>query len=78
MYSGPEVIGLCYDKKRTIATKILGVKILQGFTLKETKCDVYGMPITENSLGVIKCFVCPVLAKKATKKWKKAPKKEKK
>jgi len=60
-----------YEKRRLVATKILGAKMLQGFTLRETQCDVCSMPIMQkpNSPDLM-CVVCPVLAKKARKKEK--------
>ena len=55
--------------RREIATKVLGAKMLQGYTLKETTCDTCGMPVMDFK-GKVNCVVCPVLAKKAKKKMK--------
>jgi uncharacterized Zn finger protein (UPF0148 family) len=54
---------------REIATKVLGAKMLQGYTLKEKQCDLCGMPLMEKD-GHLDCVVCPALAKKAKKKLK--------
>jgi uncharacterized Zn finger protein (UPF0148 family) len=53
--------------RREVATKVLGAKMLKGYTLQETTCDRCGMPQMEKS-GQISCVVCPALAKKAIKK----------
>jgi len=55
--------------RRDIATKVLGAKMLQGWTLKETTCGPCGMPVMEHK-GVQECVVCPALAKRAKKKLK--------
>jgi len=56
-----------YNVRRDIATKVLGAKMIQGYTLKETQCDKCGMPMMEYK-GQLECVVCPVLIKKAKKK----------
>jgi len=58
-----------YSVRREVATKVLGAKMLQGYTLKETTCDTCGMPVMYFK-GKVDCVVCPVLAKKARKKLK--------
>jgi uncharacterized Zn finger protein (UPF0148 family) len=58
-----------YSVRREVATKVLGAKMLQGYTLQETTCDRCGMPQMEKR-GNIECVVCPALAKKAKKKMK--------
>jgi len=64
-----------YSVRREIATKVLGAKMLQGYTLKETTCDTCGMPVMDFK-GKVDCVVCPVLAKKAKKKLKASKKLE--
>mmetsp|Transcript_4955 Transcript_4955/g.5480 ORF Transcript_4955/g.5480 Transcript_4955/m.5480 type:complete len:363 (-) Transcript_4955:41-1129(-) len=64
-----------YSVRREIATKVLGAKMLQGYTLKETTCDTCGMPVMDFK-GKVDCVVCPVLAKKAKKKLKASKKVE--
>ena len=54
---------------RDIATKVLGSKMLHGYSLVETQCLKCGMPLMEYN-GQIDCVVCPVLVKKAKKKMK--------
>mmetsp|Transcript_24566 Transcript_24566/g.51906 ORF Transcript_24566/g.51906 Transcript_24566/m.51906 type:complete len:1230 (+) Transcript_24566:184-3873(+) len=56
-----------YTEKREIATKVLGAKMLQGFTLQEKTCDKCAMPVMSYK-GKVDCVVCPALAKKARKK----------
>lgn len=56
-----------YIERRDIATKVLGAKMLQGFTLQEKTCDTCGMPVMSYK-GKVDCVVCPALAKKARKK----------
>mmetsp|Transcript_52635 Transcript_52635/g.127579 ORF Transcript_52635/g.127579 Transcript_52635/m.127579 type:complete len:991 (+) Transcript_52635:182-3154(+) len=58
-----------YSVRREVATKVLGTKMLQGYTLQETTCDRCGMPLMEKR-GDIECVVCPALAKKAKKRVK--------
>mmetsp|Transcript_334 Transcript_334/g.795 ORF Transcript_334/g.795 Transcript_334/m.795 type:complete len:1201 (-) Transcript_334:141-3743(-) len=55
--------------RREIATKVLGAKMLQGWTLKEKTCESCAMPLMEHK-GKEDCPVCPVLAKRAKKKLK--------
>jgi uncharacterized Zn finger protein (UPF0148 family) len=43
--------------------------MLQGYTLKETRCGKCGMPVMEYK-GKMDCVVCPALVKKARKKLK--------
>jgi uncharacterized Zn finger protein (UPF0148 family) len=54
---------------REVATKVLGAKMLQGYTLKETTCDRCAMPLMEKR-NKVECVVCPALEKKAKKKMK--------
>ena len=58
-----------YSVRREVATKVLGAKMLQGYTLQETTCDRCGMPLMEKR-GDIECVVCPALAKKEKKRLK--------
>jgi hypothetical protein len=53
---------------RNIATKVLGTKMIEGYSLRETQCDKCTMPMMEtpDASGVI-CVVCPVLQKKVQK-----------
>jgi len=61
-----------YEKKRQIATKVLGAKMLQGYTLRETLCEACSMPMMETpDSQELVCVVCPVLEKKAKKEQKK-------
>jgi uncharacterized Zn finger protein (UPF0148 family) len=55
----------CANRK-AVATKVLGVKIMQGYSLLEKQCSHCTMPLTEYK-GSIDCFVCPVLEKKVAK-----------
>lgn len=64
-----DLVTLEYSVRREIATKVLGAKMLQGYTLLEDPCGKCGMPLMEYK-GVVSCQVCPVLAKKAKKKIK--------
>lgn len=52
--------------RREIATKVLGAKMLQGWTLKEKTCESCAMPLMEHG-GKEDCPVCPALAKRAKK-----------
>ncbi|GKY98004.1 hypothetical protein MPSEU_000758500 [Mayamaea pseudoterrestris] len=52
-----------YDKRRDIATKVLGAKMIQGFTLTELQCNKCLMPLMEKNASYF-CVVCPVLKKK--------------
>ncbi|VEU35889.1 unnamed protein product [Pseudo-nitzschia multistriata] len=56
-----------YAERRELATKVLGAKMLQGYTLQETTCEKCSMPVMSYK-GVVKCVVCPALAKRAKKK----------
>lgn len=56
-----------HSVRREIATKVLGAKMLQGWTLKEETCGNCAMPLMENK-GKAQCPVCPALAKRAKKK----------
>lgn len=56
-----------YSTRREIATKVLGAKMLQGYTLQEVTCKTCGMPLMSKK-NKIDCVVCPALAKKAKKK----------
>ena len=49
---------------REIATKLLGTKMLEGYTLRDTQCAKCDMPLMEYD-GVLECVVCPVLMHKA-------------
>ena len=64
---------LSINIRREIATKVLGSKMLQGWTLKEKTCDSCAMPLMENK-GKESCPVCPALAKRAKKQLKKQQK----
>ena len=66
------------NEKRSTAIKIVGAKMLQGYTLKESQCNDCVMPLMEYPAGALQCVMFPMLAKKAAKKHKKALKKEKK
>jgi uncharacterized Zn finger protein (UPF0148 family) len=55
----------CANRK-AVATKVLGVKIMQGYSLLEKQCPHCTMPLTEYK-GSIDCFVCPALEKKVAK-----------
>eukprot|EP00537_Pseudo-nitzschia_pungens_P002223 CAMPEP_0172363502 /NCGR_PEP_ID=MMETSP1060-20121228/6846_1 /TAXON_ID=37318 /ORGANISM="Pseudo-nitzschia pungens, Strain cf. cingulata" /LENGTH=1179 /DNA_ID=CAMNT_0013086253 /DNA_START=103 /DNA_END=3642 /DNA_ORIENTATION=- len=56
-----------YAARREIATKVLGAKMLQGYTLQEKTCDTCGMPVMKYK-GRVDCVVCPAMEKKAKKK----------
>eukprot|EP00934_Nitzschia_sp_Nitz4_P002837 Nitzschia sp. Nitz4//scaffold139_size61406//21186//24205//NITZ4_006453-RA/size61406-snap-gene-0.10-mRNA-1//-1//CDS//3329535831//2827//frame0 len=58
-----------YSVRRQVATKVLGAKMLQGYSLTEQQCTKCSMPMMEHE-GAIDCVVCPVLLKKAKKKLK--------
>lgn len=62
-----------YAVRRDIATKVLGTKMLQGYTLKESQCNQCGMPEMEFK-SIVHCVVCPVLARKAKKELRKKQK----
>jgi uncharacterized Zn finger protein (UPF0148 family) len=49
--------------RKAIATKALGVKMMQGYTLIEEQCPNCIMPMTEFQ-GEVDCVVCPALEKK--------------
>ena len=66
------------NEKRSTAIKIVGAKMLQGYTLKESQCNDCVMPLMEYPAGALQCVMFPMLAKKVAKKHKKALKKEKK
>ena len=55
--------------RREIATKVLGAKMLQGYTLLEETCDSCAMPLMDYK-GEVECAVCPVLERKARKQVK--------
>merc|ERR1719491_909933 len=55
---------LDYKSRREIATKALGSKLLEGYTLKNMPCDECGMPVMEKE-NIVQCAICPFLAKKA-------------
>eukprot|EP00554_Chaetoceros_debilis_P003697 CAMPEP_0194083328 /NCGR_PEP_ID=MMETSP0149-20130528/8975_1 /TAXON_ID=122233 /ORGANISM="Chaetoceros debilis, Strain MM31A-1" /LENGTH=1125 /DNA_ID=CAMNT_0038765709 /DNA_START=137 /DNA_END=3514 /DNA_ORIENTATION=+ len=59
---------ISYDKRRQIATKVLGAKMVQGYTLKDAQCERCSMPFMENPSGKLECVVCPVFEKKVRKK----------
>ena len=61
---------------REIATKVLGAKMLQGYSLLDKQCEKCGMPTMEY-MGNTDCVVCPALVKKAKKKLKAQKKLEK-
>mmetsp|Transcript_11466 Transcript_11466/g.26583 ORF Transcript_11466/g.26583 Transcript_11466/m.26583 type:complete len:968 (+) Transcript_11466:1-2904(+) len=65
-----------YSLRREIATKVLGSKMLQGYTLKERTCTKCGMPVMEYK-GREDCVVCPALAKRARKELRKQQRLEK-
>ena len=59
--------------RREIAAKLLGVKLLEGYTLRDTQCGICGMPMMEFR-GMLSCVVCPVLMEKSkSSKTKAAP-----
>mmetsp|Transcript_7310 Transcript_7310/g.8345 ORF Transcript_7310/g.8345 Transcript_7310/m.8345 type:complete len:1119 (+) Transcript_7310:178-3534(+) len=58
-----------YDKRRQIATKVLGSMMIEGYTLRETQCQKCSMPFMETpDTSELLCVVCPVLEKKILKK----------
>lgn len=60
---------IAYKKRRQIATKILGAKMIQGYSLRETQCTKCNMPLMEKpNAPELECVVCPVLIKKVQKK----------
>lgn len=66
-----EMIEMGYDKRRQIATKVLGVKMIQGYSLRETPCEECSMPLMQMpDSHEVTCVVCPVIKKKAIKKLK--------
>jgi len=55
--------------RRQIATKVLGAKMIQGYSLKESQCTECTMPLMERpDTQELLCVVCPVLEKKVKKK----------
>jgi len=69
------VDGLEHSIRREIATKVLGAKMLQGWTLKDSICNSCSMPMMEKN-GKEDCHVCPALEKKKKKMIKKQKKTE--
>jgi len=58
-----------YKKRRQIATKVLGAKMIKGYSLKESQCTECTMPLMERpDTHALECVVCPVLVKKVKKK----------
>lgn len=58
-----------YEKRRQIATKVLGSKMVQGYTLLESQCSKCNMPMMEKAgQANLACVVCPVLKIKIQKK----------
>jgi uncharacterized Zn finger protein (UPF0148 family) len=55
-----------YREKRALATKILGSKMLHGYTLQQSPCEECNMPLMEKN-GNIDCVVCPAMAAKKEK-----------
>lgn len=55
-----------YLDRRLLATKILGSKMLQGYSLKDMPCEICSMPLMEKK-GYVECVVCPAIAKKDKK-----------
>lgn len=55
--------------RRQIATKVLGAKMIQGYSLKDSQCSKCTMPLMEKpDIPELECVVCPVLVKKIKKK----------
>jgi len=57
-----------YKKRRKIATKVLGAKMMEGYSLQDTQCKRCSMPLMEKpDVPELECVVCPVLEKKIVK-----------
>jgi len=55
--------------RRKIASKVIGKKLIQGYSLRGTPCTKCIMPLMENpDTSELECVVCPVLVKKVQKK----------
>jgi uncharacterized Zn finger protein (UPF0148 family) len=54
-------------KRREIATKAIGRKLMEGFILTQTQCIHCQMPVMERN-GLSECVVCPLVSKKAKKR----------
>lgn len=64
-----DVTTVPYEKRRQIATKVLGSKMVQGYSLSESQCAKCTMPLMEKPGSSDQCcVVCPVLKKKIQKK----------
>lgn len=67
-----DVTTIDYKKRRKIATKVLGAKMIEGYSLQDTQCKRCSMPLMERpDIQQLECVVCPVLEKKVKKEMEK-------
>ena len=56
-----------YPTKRDIATKIIGTKLLNGYTLTHKQCSICDMPMMKRE-GTRLCVVCPTIKRRAKRR----------
>ena len=56
-----------YPTKRDIATKIIGTKLLNGYTLTHKQCSICDMPMMKRE-GTCLCVVCPTIKRRAKRR----------